>query len=126
MADSIQNKRNQQTYLRQLYQEKATKKRELLKAQQEDIKNVRDFYADQAKTLDTDTAAAINHINEESRQIAFIEKQERDERMQQQAEQKRLLQEEMAVSRSQGIQQSSTTNDSEKKNSIPGRLNRRV
>lgn len=119
MADSIQNKRNQQTYLRQVYQDKALRKRDLLKAQQEDIKSIRDYYADQTKQLETESAATINHINEESRQIALVEKQERSDRMQREAEQKRLAQEEMATNRSQGIQQSSVSNDIEKKNSIP-------
>lgn len=119
MADSIQNKRNQQTYLRQVYQDKALRKRDLLKAQQEDIKSIRDYYADQTKQLETESAATINHINEESRQIALVEKQERSDRTQREAEQKRLAQEEMAANRSQGIQQSSVSNDIEKKNSIP-------
>lgn len=126
MADSIQNKRNQQTYLRQTYQEKALRKRDLLKAQQEDIKSVRDYYADQSKQLDSETAAAITHINEESRQLALAEKQERNDRMQQAAEQKRVAQEEMATNRSQGIQQSSVDADDEKKNSIPARLKARI
>lgn len=98
MANSIQNRRNQQSYLRQVQQEKSAQKRELMKAQQEDIKSIRSYYADQTKQLDTDTAAAINHINEEARQKAAEEQQKRSENAQQKAEQKRLEREELHAS----------------------------
>ena len=122
MADSVQNKRNQQTYLRQIQQDKALRKRELITAQNQDIKSVRNYYADQAKQLETETAAAVNHIKEESRQMAATEKQERVQRLEYQAEQKRLERDEIAASRSQNSSQStagqSATQSSEKKNFI--------
>lgn len=81
MADSIQSRKAQQTtYLRQIQQEKASRKRELMQAQKEDIKNVRDYYADQNKQVDADTAAAISHIRDETRQMAAEERQQRTEK----------------------------------------------
>jgi|GEM_PF-5270244 len=105
MADSVQNKRTQQTYLRQIQQEKASRKRELIQAQNQDIKSVRNYYADQSKQLDTDSAAAITHIKEESRQIAATEKQERAERLQLEATQKQQERDEAAASRSQNARE---------------------
>ena len=100
MADSIQNKRTQQTYLRQIQQEKTLRKREILTAQRDDIKSVRDYYADQNKQLETDSAAAINHITDESRQIAAAQKQERAERAEAETQQKRVDREAIAAAES--------------------------
>lgn len=118
MADSIQNRRNQQTYLRQIQQEKAEKKREILNAQKEDLKSVRDYYADQNKQLDNESAAAVNHIKEESRQLAQAERIERENKIQAEADQKRITREEAAASRTENAKQTSTPDQSvEKKNS---------
>ena len=117
MADSVQNKRTQQTYLRQIQQDKALRKRELIQAQNQDIKSVRSYYADQTKQLETETAAAVNHIKEESRQMVTAEKQERAERLEFEAEQKRLEREEVAANRSQNTGQKANQS-SEKKNFI--------
>lgn len=113
MSESIQNKRNQQSYLRQVQQEKASRKRDLNKAQTEDIKSVRSYYADQTKQLEIETEATINHIKEESRQMAAAERQERADRAQFEAEQKQMQREEIAASRSQNAGETS-----EKKNSL--------
>lgn len=113
MADSVQNKRNQQSYLRQVQQEKASRKRDLIKAQNEDIKSVRNYYADQTKQLETETEATINHIKEESRQMAAAERQERADRLEFEAEQKQMARDEVAASRSQNASEAS-----EKKNSL--------
>lgn len=81
MADSIQSRKAQQTtYLRQIQQEKAARKRELNQNQKEDIKSVRDYYADQNKQLEQDSAAAVNHIREESRMLAAEEQRARTEK----------------------------------------------
>jgi HSP20 family molecular chaperone IbpA len=117
MADSIQNKRSQQTYLRQVQQEKSERKREIMNAQQEDLKSVREYYADQSKKLEKESAAAINHIKEESRQIAAAERQERLERQQAETEQKLIAREEALAASSQNAEQSSKPEQSlEKKN----------
>jgi HSP20 family molecular chaperone IbpA len=117
MADSIQNKRVQQTYLRQIQQEKNERKREIMKAQKEDLKSIRDYYADQTKKLEKETAATVNHINEESRQIAAAEKQERLDRQKAELEQRKIANQELEAARSQNAKQSSTPEQSvEKKN----------
>lgn len=121
MADSIQNRKNQQTYLRQIQQQKSERKREIINAQKEDIKSIRDYYADQSKQLDVDSSAAINHIKDESRQVAAAERQARAERTEAESAQKRLDQEEMASSRSQKAQQTSTPSDSVEKKNIYAR-----
>ncbi len=120
MADSIQNRKTQQTYLRQIQQEKADRKREVMNNQKEDIKNVRDFYADQSKQIDTESAAAVSHINEESRQLAAAQRQQHAEQAQFEAQQKRDKLEESNSARSKNVQEaSSTTEPDKKKTSIP-------
>ena len=89
MADSVQNKKTQQTYLRQISQEKSDRRREIMTNQKDDIKSVRDYYADQSKQLESESAAAISHINEESRQLAAAQRQQRAEIAQAEAQQKR-------------------------------------
>jgi HSP20 family molecular chaperone IbpA len=117
MADSIQNKRSHQTYLRQVQQETSERKREIMNAQQEDLKSVREYYAEQSKKLEKDSAAAINHIKEESRQIAAAERQERIARQQAEIEQKQIAREEALAASSQNAEQSSKPEQSlEKKN----------
>ena len=103
MADSIQNKRNNQSYLRQVQQEKSLRKREIMQAQKEDMKAVRDFYAQQSKQLDKDSAAAVSHIKEESRQIALEERQERAEKTQIAAEQKQMDREQRGSARTASV-----------------------
>lgn len=117
MADSVQNKKTQQTYLRQVQQEKANRKREIMNNQKEDIKSVRDYYADQAKQVDTESAAAISHINEESRQLAAAHRQQRAEQSQANAQQKRIEREEIANSRSSNAG-SSSLNETDKKKTL--------
>lgn len=98
MADSIQNRKNQQSYMRQIQQEKMSRKRDIVKNQNEDIKSVRDYYKDQTKQVDTETVAAVNHIKEEARMLAQQEKQERAEKSEALAEQRRLQREEAKAS----------------------------
>ena len=106
MAASIQNKRNQQIYLRQVQQEKAQIKRDIAQAQKADMKSVRDHYANQAKQIDTDSAAAVSHIKEESRQLAQAEQHERSEQRTAEAEQKKIDRQERSAARSGGDTQS--------------------
>lgn len=91
MADSIQNKKSTpQTYLRQVQQEKAKYKRELMEAQKNDMKAVRNYYAEQAKQLETESAAAVLEIKQEARQMAEADRQSRAEKAAEVSEQKRL------------------------------------
>lgn len=119
MADSIQNKKSQQTYLRQINQEKAERRREILNNQKDDIKSVRDYYADQTKQLEKESAAAISHINEESRQLAAAHRQQRAEQAQFEAQQKRDDQQASAAARSTSSTQASSPTENPDKKKTP-------
>lgn len=117
MANSVNRKSNPTTYLRQIQQEKAARKREIMNSQKEDIKAVRDYYTGQAKQLDAETAAAVNHIKEESRQMAAAEREERTRKAEADAEQKRLQREQFYAERdSENVEEASAQNSVEKKN----------
>lgn len=77
MADAIGKKNNTQTYLRQIQQEKAKYKRELAEAQRNDMKSVREYYAQQNKQLEKESAAAVLDIKSEARQMAEADRQAR-------------------------------------------------
>lgn len=119
MADSVQNKKTQQTYLRQINQEKAERRREILTNQKDDIKSVRDYYADQAKQLETESAAAISHINEESRQLATAHRQQRAEQAQAEAQQKRENQQASSAARATSSTQTSSPSENLDKKKTP-------
>ncbi len=114
MADAIQGKRNTQTYLRQVQQEKAQYKRELANAQKTDMKAVRDYYADQNKKLETEAKAAVVDIKQEARDMAEADRQSRTERQTAEAEQKELARQERQTARTD---QQASTSSVEKKNS---------
>lgn len=115
MADSVQNKKTQQTYLRQINQEKAERRREIMTNQKDDIKSVRDYYAGQAKQLESESAAAISHINEESRQLAAAHRQQRAEQAQAEAQQKRADQQASASARATSSTQAPSPENLDKK-----------
>ena len=75
MADAIGKKNNTQTYLRQISQEKAKYKRELAESQRNDMKAVREYYADQNKQLEQESAAAVLDIKSEARQMAEADRE---------------------------------------------------
>ena len=113
MADSIKAKQNSQTYLRQIQQEKARYKRELNQAQQQDIKSVRDYYADQNKQLEQEAQAAVVEIKQEARDIAAADRDARAEQQAYAAEQKRLDRESRQIASSDD---QASTSSVEKKN----------
>ncbi len=119
MADSVQNKKTQQTYLRQINQEKAERRREIMTNQKDDIKSVRDYYVDQTKQLESESAAAISHINEESRQLAAAHRQQRAEQAQAEAQQKRSDQQASAAARATSSAQSAPTSENIDKKKTP-------
>ncbi len=77
MADAIGKKNNSQTYLRQIQQEKAKYKRELAESQRNDMKAVREYYAEQNKELERQSADAVVEIKAEARQMAEADRQAR-------------------------------------------------
>lgn len=63
MADSIQTKKSSQDALRLSQQQQAEKKRQLMAQQKEDLKAMKQYYADKNQELDNESAAAVNHIS---------------------------------------------------------------
>lgn len=98
MADSVNNKRNEQSYLRQVQQEKSLRKREIIENQTRDIKAVRDFYAKESKQLEEDSKAAVLQIKEEGRRMAQQSKEER-------AQKQQMAQEEKMAERERKVQE---------------------
>lgn len=99
MADAIQGKRNAQTYLRQVQQEKAQYKRELAEAQRADIKAVRDHYAEQNQQLESEAQAAVVEIKDEARQAAAEDRQARAAQQNAIAEDRELARQDRQIAR---------------------------
>lgn len=96
MAESINKFKNQQnTYLREVQQEKASRKRDLAQQQQQDLIDLRQFYKDENRKIDEQSADAVNHIRTETKEVVH---QYMNERRQGQ-EQTKLLQEEQRQAR---------------------------
>lgn len=94
MADSIQSKRS---YLRQVQQEQAQKKRELMAQQKEDMKALRQYYSEKTKEVNNDSAAAVNHIKENSPDA----RQERIDRLESAAAERESRKEDAAAARAE-------------------------
>ncbi|OFZ30198.1 MAG: hypothetical protein A2622_10150 [Bdellovibrionales bacterium RIFCSPHIGHO2_01_FULL_40_29] len=73
MAESIQNRRAQQTQLRATQQEQAKRKRELAAQQKEDLQSMKQYYADKSREIDGESAAAVSHIRSSSREPAGVD-----------------------------------------------------
>jgi len=101
MADAIGKKNNSQTYLRQIQQEKAQYKRELAENQRNDMKAVREYYADQNKKLEQESAAAVLDIKSEARQMAEADRQSRSQASADATEQKKLEREQRQMSKTE-------------------------
>ena len=112
MADAIGKKNNTQTYLRQVQQEKAQYKRELMEAQKTDMKAVREYYAEENKKLDQQSADAVVEIKEEARQMAQADRESRAQAAAEVAEQKQIDRENRQAARGDQASESSV----EKKN----------
>lgn len=92
MAESINKFKNQQnTYLREVQQEKAARKRELSAQQQQDLSDLRQYYKDENKKIDEQSADAVNHIRTETKDMV---NQYMDDRRQAQQEIKMQQEEE--------------------------------
>lgn len=70
MAESINKFKSQQnTYLREVQQEKAARKRDLAAQQQQDLVDLRQYYKDENRKLDEQSADAVNHIRTETKEV---------------------------------------------------------
>jgi HSP20 family molecular chaperone IbpA len=118
MADSIQNKKLQQsTYLRQIQQEKSAKKRELMAQQQQDLVSMRQFYANELKNVDNESAAAVDNIRQETKDMVQLysdeKRMEKENERQQKLDAQVARQEEQKNSNSaseSSVEQTSTYN----------------
>ncbi len=63
MSEAVKNRQAQRERLRQIQQEQAQRKRELAAQQREDMRTLKEYYTDQAKEIDSESSAAVNHIN---------------------------------------------------------------
>lgn len=95
MADSIQNRRTQQNYLRQVQEEKSQKKRDLMNQKQQDLQALRQYYNDESKKIDSESSDAINHIKsvqqESLNQQRAEHQQQLEEKKQAELEQRQML-----------------------------------
>lgn len=88
MAESINNRKLQQTsYLREVQQEKSARKRDLASQQQQDLLDLRQYYVDENKKLEQQSADTVNHIRGETKEMI---QQYSDEKRQQQEDVKAL------------------------------------
>ena len=88
MAESINNRKLQQTsYLREIQQEKSARKRDLASQQQQDLIDLRQYYVDENKKLEQQSADAVNHIRSDTKELV---QQYSDEKRQQQEDVKLL------------------------------------
>ncbi len=110
MAESIQNKNMDRGYIRELQQDKNSKKKELAELQREDIKQIKSFYAEKNKEIDDDTSAAINHIKSEQTDNDQIDRQAKSEERRAQLDEKRLEAQDRAAERQAGVSQASVYN----------------
>ncbi len=110
MAESIQNKNMDRGYIRELQQDKNSKKKELAELQREDIKQVKSFYAEKNKEIDDDTSAAINHIKSEQTDNDQIDRQAKSEERRAQLDEKRMEAQDRAAERQSGVSQASVYN----------------
>jgi HSP20 family molecular chaperone IbpA len=111
MAESIQNKNADRTYIREIQQEKNTKKKELAEQQREDIKQIKTYYAEKNKEIDEDSAAAINHIKTEQTENDQADRFAKAEERRNELDEKRAVEQQRAANRqSGGVSESSVYN----------------
>lgn len=62
-SEAVKNRHAQREQVRQLQQEQAQRKRELAAQQRDDMRSMKEYYADQSKQIDEENSAAVNHVN---------------------------------------------------------------
>jgi hypothetical protein len=107
MAGSISNKSADRSYIRELQQDKNMRKKELAEQQREDLKQLKQFYAEKNKEIDNETADAINHIRTEESSMDSEDRLAKVEDRKAQLEEKRLEAEQKAEDRRNGVSQAS-------------------
>lgn len=64
MTDAIQQRRQNQDYIRQIQQDKTEKKKQLAENMREEMKTLKENYQKENQKIDEETGAAVNHIQE--------------------------------------------------------------
>ncbi len=62
MSDAINNRKENQDYIRQIQQSKSERRKELSKSAQEDLRNLKQHYKNENAKLEEESSAVINHI----------------------------------------------------------------
>ena len=106
----IQNRNADRAYIREIQQDKNTKKKELADQQREDIKQIKTFYAEKNREIDDESAAAINHIKTEQTDNDQADRQAKVDERRAELEERRFEAEEKAAARQSGVSQSSVYN----------------
>ncbi len=107
MAESINNKNADRSYIRELQQDKNAKKKELAMQQREDIKQIKTFYAEKNKEVDDESSAAISHIKTDQTESDHIERQAKIDERRAELDEKQALAEEKAAAREDRASESS-------------------
>lgn len=110
MTDSISNKNADRAYIREVQQEKNLRKQELAQKEREEIKAVKEYYAKEKKSIDQESAAAINHIKDEQTVASQEERNQKAQERRERLEQTRYEAQEKAEQRMAASEGSGTYN----------------
>lgn len=77
MTDVSQIRKQNQDSIRQLQQDKAEKRKELIDQAQKDMKELKAHYKNENQKLEKNTTAAITHIQKENADLTEVERQEK-------------------------------------------------
>ncbi len=119
MAESIQNKNADRSYIREIQQDKNMKKKDLAEQQREDLKQMKSYYAEKNKEVDEESAAAINHIKSEQTDNDQADREAKFEERRADLDEKRAIAQERAEAKQSGISESSVYSRSGRMNSSP-------
>lgn len=106
----IQNRNADRAYIREIQQDKNSRKKELAEQQREDIKQIKTFYAEKNKEVDDETSAAINHIKMEQTDNDQADRQAKVDERRAELEERRFEAEEKAAAKESGVSQASVYN----------------
>lgn len=76
---TIQNRKNTQDAIQQIQQDKAEKKKQLAQRSREEMKELKESYQQRNQELDSDSAAAISHIQTDAHDTEVASKQQQQE-----------------------------------------------
>ncbi len=86
MSDAINNRKDNQEYIRQVQQTKSERRKELAQSAQEDLRSLKQHYKDENARLEEESSAVINHIKTDTEATDQEARAEQIEKKQQQAQ----------------------------------------